>query len=90
MTQACRHHWIIETPNGPTSRGRCKRCRAERDFTNWSAKPTCILSAVEKAAVARARREEAAITSLIHEFGQGDYLPLSAYRRHLRDRDDAE
>ncbi|MPZ47953.1 MAG: hypothetical protein GEU75_01315 [Dehalococcoidia bacterium] len=31
---ACRHHWLIEIANGPTSRGRCKRCGAERDFFN--------------------------------------------------------
>ena len=30
----CRHHWLIEIANGPTSRGRCKRCGAERDFYN--------------------------------------------------------
>ena len=31
---ACRHHWIIEAAAGPTSRGRCKRCGEERQFTN--------------------------------------------------------
>jgi hypothetical protein len=30
----CRHHWIIESPHGPTSRGRCKLCGAEREFSN--------------------------------------------------------
>jgi hypothetical protein len=30
----CRHHWVIETANGPTSHGRCKRCGSERDFFN--------------------------------------------------------
>ncbi len=30
----CQHHWIIETPHGATSRGRCKRCGAEREFRN--------------------------------------------------------
>jgi len=70
MGTPCRHHWLIESPNGPTSRGRCRRCGTERDFTNWSSKLTCILSAVEKAAVARAKREEAAIGNLIHNLGQ--------------------
>lgn len=32
----CRHHWVIEMPNGPTSRGVCKRCGAEREFKNSS------------------------------------------------------
>jgi hypothetical protein len=30
----CRHHWVIDAANGPTSRGRCKRCGEERDFFN--------------------------------------------------------
>jgi len=30
----CRHHWLIETPRGATSKGRCKRCGAEREFRN--------------------------------------------------------
>lgn len=29
------HHMIIETPNGPTSRGRCKSCGYTHDYTNW-------------------------------------------------------
>src|SRR3989344_7710667 len=31
----CRHHWIIETPNGPTSNGTCKNCGDERPFVNY-------------------------------------------------------
>lgn len=27
-------HWIIESPNGPFSKGRCKICGAEREFKN--------------------------------------------------------
>jgi len=30
----CRHHWVIETPNGSLSRGRCKRCGHAREFRN--------------------------------------------------------
>ncbi len=33
-TGACRHHWIIETPQGALSSGRCKRCGEEREFRN--------------------------------------------------------
>ncbi len=37
MTETeCRHHWLIEAPNGMTSPGRCKVCGAERDFNNCS------------------------------------------------------
>ncbi len=31
---SCQHHWIIETPRGSTSSGRCKRCGQEREFRN--------------------------------------------------------
>ena len=30
----CRHYWLIESPNGPISRGACKFCGAEKDFHN--------------------------------------------------------
>jgi hypothetical protein len=30
----CRHHWIIETPHGATSRGVCKRCGASKRYPN--------------------------------------------------------
>lgn len=32
----CRHHWVIDTPNGALSPGRCKRCGVEREFRNSS------------------------------------------------------
>jgi len=28
----CRHHWIIESPHGALSDGRCKICGEERQF----------------------------------------------------------
>lgn len=30
----CTHHWVIETPLGPTSKGKCKICGEEREFSN--------------------------------------------------------
>jgi hypothetical protein len=30
----CRHHWIIETANGPVSRGVCRICQETREFRN--------------------------------------------------------
>lgn len=30
----CRHHWIIESPQGATSKGVCKLCGAIREFRN--------------------------------------------------------
>ena len=32
----CKHYWIIESPNGPTSRGVCKYCGAEEEFGNYT------------------------------------------------------
>ena len=33
MTE-CVHHWEIETADGPISKGRCRRCKATREFEN--------------------------------------------------------
>jgi hypothetical protein len=30
----CQHHWVIATPRGSMSPGRCKRCGEEREFRN--------------------------------------------------------
>ena len=30
----CAHHWVIETPVGPLSHGRCKLCGQDREFRN--------------------------------------------------------
>jgi len=31
---SCCHYWIIETANGPISRGQCQYCHEFRDFKN--------------------------------------------------------
>lgn len=31
---SCKHHWIIESPHGALSSGRCKLCGEEREFRN--------------------------------------------------------
>lgn len=36
----CVHHWIIEPPNGPVSKGVCKLCGAEKNFENWEGAST--------------------------------------------------
>lgn len=36
----CRHHWKIESANGPTSKGICKFCGAHQEFQNSPQKPT--------------------------------------------------
>ena len=30
----CPHHWVIDTPNGPTSVGTCKMCGEKQEFVN--------------------------------------------------------
>ena len=30
----CKHHWVIEPPNGPTSKGVCKLCGELKLFDN--------------------------------------------------------
>jgi hypothetical protein len=34
----CCHHWVIEPPNGATSKAFCKKCPAERQFLNFQMK----------------------------------------------------
>jgi len=31
---ACAHHWIIASPEGAMSLGKCKRCGLEKEFPN--------------------------------------------------------
>ena len=31
----CEHFWMIESPNGPTSKGSCRVCGETRDFVNY-------------------------------------------------------
>ena len=33
--KTCAHHWVIETANGPVSRGVCKLCQEVREFGNF-------------------------------------------------------
>lgn len=30
----CRHHWVIEPANGPTSQGECRKCGRQKTFQN--------------------------------------------------------
>lgn len=30
----CKHHWMIDSPNGPTSSGVCKLCGERGEFKN--------------------------------------------------------
>ena len=33
-SELCSHHWVIDTPNGPTSIGTCKMCGEKQEFVN--------------------------------------------------------
>jgi hypothetical protein len=33
-TPTCRHHWVIETANGPVSWGVCQICHEGKEFQN--------------------------------------------------------
>ena len=35
VSEACRHHWIIEAPMGPVSNGVCQVCKEVREFKNY-------------------------------------------------------
>ena len=32
---ACNHQWMIDTPAGPSSKGTCRQCGAQREFMNY-------------------------------------------------------
>ncbi len=34
VLMACKHHWVIESSNGPVSLGVCKLCEEVREFAN--------------------------------------------------------
>ena len=36
---ACQHHWVIDPPEGPVSKGVCRSCGEERDFLNYAERP---------------------------------------------------
>ena len=38
-TKVCCHHWEIESPNGPYSKGVCTHCNEERAFQNFIGNP---------------------------------------------------
>ena len=33
--EPCRHHWVIEAPDGPVSLGRCRVCGETSEFKNF-------------------------------------------------------
>ena len=33
--ESCRHHWVIEAPEGPVSQGSCRACGEIRQFNNF-------------------------------------------------------
>ncbi|MCB9487066.1 MAG: hypothetical protein R3B97_16845 [Dehalococcoidia bacterium] len=39
-----RHHWLIDEPEGSSSRGVCKHCQESRYFRNWLAETDFLTS----------------------------------------------
>ena len=35
----CQHHWVLDSPAGPVSKGACRSCGEERDFPNYIETP---------------------------------------------------
>ena len=35
IENGCRHYWVVESADGPSSRGVCKFCGARDEFCNW-------------------------------------------------------
>ncbi len=35
----CQHHWVIDPPEGPVSKGVCRSCGEERDFPSYTEGP---------------------------------------------------
>lgn len=44
LPSTCAHYWLIETPAGESSQGRCKSCGATRAFLNYSQRRTMTRS----------------------------------------------
>lgn len=65
MNPTCQHHWLIESPNGPTSDARCQRCGATRQFRNHHDDSYYNMTIVEREAANKTRREEAALAGIV-------------------------
>jgi hypothetical protein len=52
VAQTCRHHWMIQTADGPVSLGVCRFCFEARDFRNsvddWMTNNTSKTSKVNR------------------------------------------
>ena len=35
MKSKCKHYWVIDKVDGPTSKGTCKLCGAIKEFSNY-------------------------------------------------------
>ena len=63
----CPHFWLIDSPNGPISKGTCKVCKQTREFQNsiqtsgWDRGN----SAARKKAAAAAQKTEEAATAAV-------------------------
>ena len=55
------HHWLLETPHGPTVAARCKRCGKTREYSSWGDDTAFGLGAKAKKALKAAALKGAAV-----------------------------
>ena len=68
--QPCVHHFLLEPPNGPTSKGVCKKCGLEREFNNSES-----YSAYDDALTAKQKKASAGVAA--HRDTSASLYPLT-------------
>ena len=54
----CQHHWVIDSPAGPVSKGACRSCGEERNFPNYIKDATFRITSTTRAAGLGERRSD--------------------------------
>lgn len=81
----CTHHWIIDSPNGESSRGVCLRCGEKRIFSNSLDKK--IPSIITRSQKLYARRETAGLCVVCgHDKESERWKTCNSCRQNARDR----
>ena len=65
MHENCKHHWKIESPNGTTSKGKCRKCGEIKEFYNshsysmWNMTTKAIKSSITDEMIENAIKRQA-------------------------------
>ena len=68
LSTECQHHWVIGSPNGPTSTGICKLCGEQSEFRNsmqgsgWDREIQAVAPLSEASRLGRRERVEQALS----------------------------